>query len=505
MIFFAVAATFLTGFFASLLYGIPAPHVHDEFAFLLGADTLLAGRLANPGLPHPDAFETFHILVSPSYASKYPLGQAIFLAIGQLAGAPIIGVWLSSGLAVGACGWAISADSTRKETAIAMITGVVVIGISYWNNSYWGGSVAAMGGALFFGAVRRIAREVHWQTGFAAGMGSGLLFLTRPYEGFIFCALVLAANAKQFVWSLRRDRQDSAAFPYQPFIAFAVVFCPAVLLTLAQNHAITGNPLTFPHALYSKTYLASRVFMFQDLNVPEKVPFGLLARFNEIETANFMFRKSHFWSSFINIFSGVFLDFFLYPVFVWFALFSLFRNDWVKIGMQYLGPAITGVATCIATTVPALSHYYAPFAVLIIGAVAFGVSKVSEFATNRFFSRTIAILAFGAAIGVRVEGFRSEFEKQSHGWQSYRNAMKREMEATGDRHLVFVEYNKDHIPHAEWVFNDADLGEARVIWARRRSPNLDKAVYDALRKDKERMIAWRLDPDDKHGLVPYEL
>ena len=185
----------------------PIPRITDEFSYLLSADTLASGRISNSTPASPEFFDTFHVLVRPAYVSKYFPGQGLFLALGQkLTGHPATGVWLSSALACGATIWILKASIVPMWGLLGAFLMAMQFGIfSYWSQSYWGGMVAALGGALYFGAVRRLCNRITWQSSAWAALGIVILVNSRPLEG----ALSVAPITTFLIVRMNR-RRDSA-------------------------------------------------------------------------------------------------------------------------------------------------------------------------------------------------------------------------------------------------------------------------------------------------------
>src|SRR5260370_5261166 len=179
----------------------PVPVVRDEFSYLLVADTLLHGRVANPTHPFWQHFESLHILQQPHYVSNYFPGQAIVLAAGRAAiGSPWAGVLAESGAFLAVLFWMLRGWRIPARWALF---GVVLAALrfsigSYWVNALHGGFLAAIGGALVAGAYPRLRLSSSVGQGFVLGTGLAILSATRPFEGFLFSVPFVAV----LVWEL---------------------------------------------------------------------------------------------------------------------------------------------------------------------------------------------------------------------------------------------------------------------------------------------------------------
>ncbi|HTM49975.1 MAG TPA: hypothetical protein VL285_14885 [Bryobacteraceae bacterium] len=222
-----------------LFEGIPRPQQYDEFSYLLGADTFAHARLTNPTHPMWEHFESFHILQKPTYMSMYQPGQALTLAAGQIIfGHPWFGVWISMAAMCAAICWMLQAWLPPGWALLGGLIAVMRIAtFSYWIESYWGGPVAAFGGALVLGALPRLMRKGGWRNSLLLGAGVAILANTRPFEGL---ALAVPVAGLLAWWLVRAPRRWTVLAPA------TLVLCIAGAAMLHYNHAVTGNAFQLP-------------------------------------------------------------------------------------------------------------------------------------------------------------------------------------------------------------------------------------------------------------------
>ncbi len=95
------------------------------------------------------------MLQQPSYASIFPLGQGIALALGRaIFGHPWAGVLLEEAALCALCYWMLRGWIPAGWALAGGILAVFQLGpLTYWMNSYWGGAVSGIAGCLVFGAL----------------------------------------------------------------------------------------------------------------------------------------------------------------------------------------------------------------------------------------------------------------------------------------------------------------------------------------------------------------
>ena len=126
-------------------------------------------------------------------------------------------------------------------------------------NTYTGGAVAALGGALILGALPRIRRNFRTRDFFWLALGIALLANSRPYEGLLVSIPSLAVLCWWFVKK-----------PHPPALTLARRMAPAgalLILTVAfiayYNHQVFGNAFTPSYAVNRQTYASAPHFIWQ--------------------------------------------------------------------------------------------------------------------------------------------------------------------------------------------------------------------------------------------------
>ena len=470
----------------SLFTGYPKPVVYDEWGYLLSADTFDHGRLTNPTHPHWQHFETMHQLQVPSYQAKYPPAQGLMLALGAQIGHPIYGVWLSVALMIGAITWMLQSWFPPKWALIGGVLAalqLVVIGqpfsegsYGYWSQSYWGGAIAAAGGALLLGAGRRLIVKPKLSVTFIFCIGAALLALSRPKEGLFLFLLISVVLA---VWLVRlRGVELRAAL--QSFMLPAVGLGVALIVFIGiYNNAVTGNFKEIPWITHYNQYAVFPIKLWSEPRTdlewrnPELEDFyngwelDLYLRHTTVEgfiDANIR-KIVRMWSFYIG------------PIFTIALLMLpwLLKKPWLLFAFMVVALKLANNLVTFA----AFPHYSAPMAACFIVLLTAGLRYLRHVQWNDIkIGQYVVPLLFIAAIGQVAWTIPKIVEHQQTIANYHRHTFATQLYALPGKDLVLVRYGEQHSPHGEWVFNMADIDNSEVVWARELSPSQDAALRE---------------------------
>jgi hypothetical protein len=462
----------------------PVPAVHDEFSYLLAADTFARGRLANP--PHPlyEHFETFHVIQRPSYASKYPPVQGLFLALGQRLGSPIAGAWLATGLAAAALTWMLQGFVPRRFAALGgLLFAVHPTFQVMWGQSFWGGAPAVLGSALLLGALPRLLAQPRAGAALALALGATVLANTRPYEGLLACLAALP------VLSVALSRGGHPLRRWLRAAAPAAALLAAVAGgTAYSNWRTTGDPLRTAYQVHQDTYAVAPLFLFSSPRPTPSYSSPVLERFyRDWELGPFLeqsslagilgYKAPRLFGSWVFL-----LGFNLsLPVVAGLASARPRRGLWV-------GLALLGYLAGVSLVTWLQPHYFAVALPLVWLLLVQGLRRLRAWRRPGRRGRVVVAGVVGLQVLACANLAASQLRAPRDGWPYTRARLVEELEARPGRHLVLVRYAAGHDPLVEWVYNGADLEADRVVFARELGPVRDRRLLEHYR-DRQ---AWLL-------------
>jgi len=453
----------------------PLPGVWDELGYLLSADTFAHGRITNPPHPFWRHFETIHVLHQPTYASKYPPVYGLVPALGiVLGGGPGTGIWISTALAGAALAWMLRGWLPGRWAVAGALLFLAHEGIQVsWGGSIWGGMATFFGGALVLGALPRIRRREAPSDALALGLGLLVLANSRPVVGLALGLPVAVVLARHF---LRVERARRGRLALRVALPCGALLGLGAGAMAAYSWRITGSPWLLPWVHYERTYASAPLFVWQ---APRPLPdcgHESIERYQEAVTdvvlkmrasptayLRFKLQLAHaYWALLVK-----------WTLLVPLAFLPL---SWKRPPVRFALACVLSVTLALACISWNLPRYLAPAAPLLFLLVAQGLRHVRIAARRRGRPWILpGLFLVHAASGAAWARLHLALPVAQGAVEIA--AVRRELEAKPGRHLVLVPFDESDparlIARNMWVYNEADIDGARVVWARSLGPQAD--------------------------------
>jgi hypothetical protein len=357
--------------------------------------------------------------------------------------------------------------------------------------------VPAAGGAIVFGAAPRLLRDAKLRDGVILALGLLVLANSRPADGAI-TSLAAAAYLAFGLWQQPRRLARPAA------AAVATLALGAVAMA-GYNNALTGHWWLHPYVHHENMYAAQPIFLLQERQADAEPEF----RHEELKRLHTGADKpsaanpgSAFSSSSARRIRNFFAGRGLVVAWLTGALIGLARAE----GIMLVG------SLALATLALALLHFFQiHYAATITGPVfaliAMGLERIDAIGRNGRRIGSAFCLAVLATVpwAFYVEIRHLPLVHTAFGYDPFyfrRRVVVEKLKATPGTDLVVVSDGPGHSLHRDWVYNDADIDAADIVWARDMGAERNREILDYY-PDR---VKWRLRDgfgSALDGLAPY--
>jgi hypothetical protein len=354
--------------------------------------------------------------------------------------------------------------------------------------------VAALGGALVLGAWPRLRKQPSVGLSLVLAFGLVILANSRPYEGFVFAipfAIVL------FSWLVGRNRprlKNSLARIVVPIVSVLAIGAAA---TGYYYFRVTGSPFVMTYEVNRAQYATAPYFIWQTPRPEPEYHHAVMRDYYRWELSEFERNRtvkgylergadkiSKWW------------QFYLGPL----LTVPLLAVPWLVRDRRMRLPLAICCVMAVGFTVQTwtLPHYFSPATGALYILLVQGLRHLRHWRTpNRNLGpavvRAIPLIAC-AMIVIRVAAVaaHTQIEPTWPRGNLERAAVVAALYKLPGEQLVFVRYRRRHDVDHEWVWNEASIDDAKIVWARDMGAKQNQELIDYF---KGRQLFW-LDGDD---------
>jgi hypothetical protein len=268
------------------------------------------------------------------------------------------------------------------------------------------------------------------------------------------------------------------------------------------NWRLTGNMLLLPHVLNTRVYHTAPLFLWEH---PKPKMHYRNQQFEDFyngwERENYHNNRADVlrvcWE---KVFRGSVTYFWPGLLLALPALPYLFRDRKMRLPLIVAGVGLAGVFVVIWSA----AHYAAPVTCVIYLLAVQTIrhlhkKRIRSWPIGIAFSRAI-VISLILSVGLWVARKKCDPLFWACEGDPSRAVIAEKLNRTPGKHLIVVRYTEDHNIHDDWVYNGAEIDNAKVLWAREIDPEQNAKLF-AYFKDRK---IWLVTPDDDNTyLEPY--